>query len=67
MIRNGDHMCKVLWNNEMDLCIGLTTELDKEEFIEEIRRTHFYLTGEQICTADGIIYEDEDIWKFELN
>jgi hypothetical protein len=26
---------KVLWNNEMDFCVGLATELSEGEFVEE--------------------------------
>lgn len=57
---------KVLWNNEMSLCIGLKTELDKEEFIEELEKTHNELTGEVLSYEEGHISEIEDlIWKFE--
>lgn len=62
-------MNKVLWNNEMDYCIGLTTELSKEEFIEEASKAHTELTGEELdlgmCVIDEVA--DSFIWKLELS
>jgi hypothetical protein len=62
-------MNKVLWNNEMDYCIGLTTELSKEDFIEEASKTHIELTGEEldlaICEIDEVA--DNVIWRLELS
>ncbi|MEW9124573.1 MAG: hypothetical protein AB2421_17810 [Thermotaleaceae bacterium] len=57
---------KVLWNNEMNLCIGLRTELDREEFIEELERTHYELSGDALSHKEGkISVIDDMIWKFE--
>lgn len=61
---------KVLWNSEeMDLCIGLSTEMDKEEFIEEARRTHLDLTGELLPVENCTISTEMGglIWILELN
>jgi hypothetical protein len=61
-------MNKVLWNNEMDLCIGLKTEMDLDEFRDELKMVHYELTGESISSNDGVITEVGGlIWKFELN
>ena len=61
-------MNKVLWNNEKDLCIGLTTEIDQEEFIEVAQRTHEELTGDELplelCKITMV--EKENLWKLEL-
>lgn len=57
---------KVLWNNEMNLAIGLKTELDKEEFLEVVEETHLELTGENIDLKECEIDETDIFLKLEL-
>ncbi|MBB6218205.1 hypothetical protein HNQ80_004345 [Anaerosolibacter carboniphilus] len=57
----------VLWNNEMDLCIGLMTEMDRDEFARDVLESHKMLTGESIRPEDGeVSVVDHIIWKFQL-
>ena len=61
-------MAKVIWNNGMDICIGLYSELTKKDFIEEIIETHKMMTGEDIRDdiESGIITLINNlIWQFE--
>lgn len=59
---------KVLWNNEMDLCIGLLTELDCTEFIREAKKSHLELTGEHLIEGTFAIEKvDKIIWKLEVD
>jgi len=60
---------KVLWNSEMDLCIGLSTEMDSEEFIEEAMRSHEDLSGDPLPIEDCIVSQGLDgvVWKIEVN
>ena len=61
-------MSKVLWNNEMDYCVGLTTEMDCLEFIEEAKRTHSDLTGADLIEGGYSIEKSENsmIWILEI-
>jgi hypothetical protein len=66
--KKSDLFNKVLWNNEMDLCIGLKTELDRQDFIEIAKRMHIFLTGERLNDNDFIVSENptEPIWRLNL-
>jgi len=57
---------RVLWNNEMNLAIGLRTELDNEEFLEVVEETHLELTGEKIDIKEWEIDETDIFLKLEL-
>jgi hypothetical protein len=59
----------VLWNNEMDICIGLATELDRNQFIQEARRTHLKLTNETLMPKDYIVNQEPEhfVWRLIVN
>jgi hypothetical protein len=59
----------VLWNNEMDICIGLATELDRNQFIQEARKTHLKLTNETLMPGDFKVNQDPDkfVWRLIVN
>lgn len=61
-------MSKVLWNNEMDYCVGLITEMDAEEFESEATRTHMELTGDILHPEDyKVTYiQKHFIWVLEV-
>lgn len=58
-------MNKVLWNNEMDYCIGLATEMTRSEFIQEARKEHLKLTGDTLRKGDFEVNEQPDnfVWR----
>lgn len=58
---------KVLWNNEMNLCIGLTTEMDLDDFEAEAVRTHVELTGDILHPEDyEISCMNELVWRLDV-
>jgi hypothetical protein len=58
---------KALWNNEMDLCIGMITELDLDEFISQAKKSHLWLTGEAMPSKIEVHpVHEHDIWKLEV-
>lgn len=58
---------KVLWSNDMSLCVGLKSELDLTDFMHEVAATHEDLTGDPIYMGDGVLTKtDHLIWKFEV-
>lgn len=59
-------MNKVLWNNEMDLVVGLRTEVDRGKFEDIAQSTHKELTGETIYLKEWILSETDLLLKLEL-
>lgn len=59
---------RVLWHSEMNFCIGLRTEMDRQEFIEEAKRTHLEMTADELQIEECTISHDINqlVWVLEL-
>jgi hypothetical protein len=55
---------KVLWNSEMSECVGFTADIDKAEFIEELKSTYIKATGKKLDINSFSLLELGTTWIF---
>lgn len=55
---------KVLWNKKMSQCIGFATDIDKKEFIAELKSTYIKITGKELDTKLFTFLKLDTIWVF---
>ena len=54
----------VLWNKEMNQCIGFALDMDKVTFEKELRRTYLETTGKELETKALSLVCIEMLWIF---